>query len=94
MKCRLDFPRFVGVDHHAYNILYRLFSFGLRLVNQKRFFFDDEGNWKRDFSLFPILTRDFRLAIAVVVELRIICYSLYSIILTKYFSLFGLSVSR
>ena len=51
---------------------------------------NDEGNWKWDFTLGPILSREIRLAIAVVVKLSNTYYTLYSTVVTKYFSLFWL----
>ena len=50
-------------------------------------------NWKKGFTLGPILASKIRLAIAVVLEPLIIYYSLYPMVLTKCILLFGLSVS-
>ena len=50
-------------------------------------------NWKKDFTLGPILASKIRLAITVVLEPLIIYYSLYPTVLTKCILLFGLSVS-
>ena len=57
--------------------------------NQQR----SEINWKKGFTLGPILASKIRLAIAVVLEPLIIYYSLYPMVLTKCILLFGLSVS-
>ena len=40
----------------------------------------------------PILASEIRLIIAVVVEPKIMYYSLYPVVSTKYFLLFGLSI--